>query len=69
MPKFLVKLSRFGGQYRVTLPKALVGLAKWEDVEFVIMDLKFPNEIQMRRFIDAESLGIKSERDRDGEDH
>ncbi|MBA7495233.1 hypothetical protein ES702_05813 [subsurface metagenome] len=69
MPKFLVKLSKFGGQYRVTLPRSLVDLAEWEDVEFVIMELRFPNEIQMRRFIDAESLGIKGERNSNGEDH
>lgn len=68
MPKFFAKLSRFGGQYRITLPKALVGQARWEDVEFVIMELVFPNEIKMRRFIDAESLGVKSKRNNDGED-
>lgn len=54
--KYLVKLSKFGGQYRVTLPVRLVEGLKWYDVEFLLLDDRGQETVYMRRFIDGESL-------------
>lgn len=56
MAKYLTKLSKFGGQFRVTIPKGLIEEADWRDVEFVILEWSGLNSIFIRRFIDAESL-------------
>lgn len=66
MPKYLAKLSKFGGQYRLTLPKLLIEQMGWGDVEFVILYPLESGSIEIGRFIDEESLGIKSKRDRPG---
>lgn len=68
MPKYLAKLSKFGGQYRITLPKDLIGFTAWFDVEYILLLPQDDNSIVMKEFIDAESLGVKSKRDRPGED-
>lgn len=68
MPKYIAKLSKFGGQYRITIPRLLVEECKWEDVEFVILSRVTYEEIKMRRFVDGESLGIKRKTDRPGSD-
>lgn len=59
MPKHLVKLSKFGGQFRVTLPKSLVEWVGWDNVEYVILLPQKDMSIIMREFIDEESLGLK----------
>lgn len=61
MPKHLTKLSKFGGQFRLTIPRALIEEMKWFDVEFVIMQPAGLNHITVRRFIDGKSLGPKLE--------
>lgn len=63
MPKHFTKLSKFGGQYRLTIPKALIEEMKWQDVEFVIMELASPKAFYVRRFIDGESLRTELEAD------
>lgn len=68
MPKFLAKLSKFGGQYRVTLPKDLIGWCAWFEVEYVILDPQDDNSIVIKEFIDEESLGVDRKRDRGGSD-
>jgi len=68
MPKYLAKLSKFGGQHRITLPKLLIKEAEWQDVEFVIIDRLGVGGLRIRRFVDAEELGIKGKRDRPGSD-
>ena len=68
MPKYLTKISKFGGQYRLTIPKGMIEEINWQDVEYVILESYMGLAIRVRRFIDAESLGIKSERDRTGSD-
>ena len=49
MPKFIAKLSKFGGQYRITVPKGLIDECKWDGVEFVILSRVTYDEIKMRR--------------------
>ena len=63
MPKHFTKLSKFGGQYRLTIPKALIIELGWEDVEFVIMEHASPKAFYVRRFIDVESLRTELEAD------
>ena len=64
MPKYIAKLSKFGGQYRITLPRDLVGFTAWFDVEYVILLPQEDNSIVIREFIDEESLGIERKTDR-----
>ena len=68
MPKYLTKISKFGGQYRLTIPKLLVKEMKWQDVEFVYLVDEGGGLLAVRRFIDGESLGIERKKHRDGSD-
>ncbi|MBA7495360.1 hypothetical protein ES702_05942 [subsurface metagenome] len=68
MPKYLAKLSKFGGQCRLTLPRLLVEEMAWDDVEYITLGPQIDKSIIIRRFVDAESLGIKREKDRPGSD-
>jgi len=68
MPKYFAKLSKFGGQYRLTLPRLLVEQVAWEDVEYVVLNGLVDRSIVIKEFIDAESLGVKGKRDRAGKD-
>jgi len=63
MPKYFSKLSKFGGQFRLTIPRALVAEMGWEDVEFVIIKEYPPGVMLVRRFIDGESLRTELETD------
>lgn len=68
MPKYLTKISKFGGQYRITIPKALVEELNWHDVDFVIMEHICYEFIRIRRFIDGESLKASGQALKDGLD-
>lgn len=68
MAKYLTKLSKFGGQFRVTIPKGLIEEIEWQDVEFVILERMGYDEIRVRRFIDAESLKGQTARGKAGSD-
>lgn len=63
MPIYLTKLSKFGGQYRVTIPKGLIQEVEWEDVEYVILEGDLDRTMKIRRFVDAESLRGEAEED------
>ena len=68
MPKHLTKVSKFGGQYRLTIPKALINEMEWQDVEFVIMEDEGGGLMSVRRFMDEESLGVKRKKHSTGSD-
>lgn len=68
MPKHLTKISKFGGQYRLTIPKLLIDEAKWKDVEYVFLERHGKYDVMIRRFIDGESLRTDSKATPDGED-
>ena len=68
MPKHLSKISKFGGQYRLTIPKLLIEEMKWQDVEFVVMVDEGGGLLAVRRFIDAESLRAERKEHRHGSD-
>jgi len=66
MPKHLVKLSKFGSQYRLTIPRLLIKEMAWEKVEYMTLGPQIDDSVIIRRFIDSESLKAKDERDRTG---
>ena len=68
MAKHLTKISKFGGQFRLTIPKGLIEECKWQGVEFMILERMGHDEIKLRRFVDAESLGIERKEHRHGSD-
>jgi len=68
MPKHLSKISSFGGQHRLTIPKLLIEEMKWKGVEYVFLERLGKDDIMIRRFIDGESLKTNSKADPDGQD-
>jgi len=68
MPKHLARLSKFGGQHRLTIPKLLVEELGWHDVEYVVLSKVSKDLVYIRRFIDGESLGAHRKEDRPGSD-
>lgn len=63
MPKHLTKISKFGGQHRVTIPRLLINEMKWQGVVYVFLERHGTDDIIIRRFIDGESLRLGSEKD------
>jgi hypothetical protein len=47
---WVVKLTKHGGQYRVTLPRELVVKARLEDVDFVELDSVYPDWIMIKGY-------------------
>lgn len=68
MPKYLTKISKFGGQYRLTIPKGLIKEMEWQDVEFVLMDNVGQGALRIRRFVDGKDLKAKVTRHQTGSD-
>jgi hypothetical protein len=68
MPKHLTKISKFGGQHRLTIPKLLIEELGWKDVEYVIVEGLCTGVVQIRRFMDGEDLKTKDAGDRPGSD-
>lgn len=68
MAKHLAKLSKFGGQYRVTIPRKVIDGLGWQDVEFIVLEDLRSGAIYIRRFIDGESLKASDEVDPGGSD-
>ena len=68
MAKYLTKISKFGGQYRLTIPRSLIDEYRWHDVEYVILEPVMDKAIRMRRFIDGESLKTEVTRNKAGSD-
>jgi hypothetical protein len=68
MPKYLAKVSKFGGQYRITLPRLLVEQVAWESVEYVVLRGLSDGTVVIKEFIDGESLGIECKKNRSGSD-
>lgn len=56
MPKYLCKVSQHKGQYRLTIPKALVASMGWEDVKYLLLKEASESAVWMRRFVDGQTL-------------
>ena len=56
MAKHILKVNKAKGVFRLVLPRKLVLLKRWDDVEYVLADDHMPGQIIIRRFIDGEAL-------------
>ena len=54
--KYFCKVNYTRGQFRVTVPKAVIKALGWGDVEYVILERKPLGRILMRRFVDGKDL-------------
>ena len=68
MPRHITKVSKSGGQYRLTLPKGIIEECKWQGVGYIILERMGFDEIRLRRFVDRDSLKTKDETDQPGSD-
>ena len=68
MAKHFCKITQHAGQYRLTIPKALVASMGWEDIKYMILKPASESAVWMRRFVDGESLKNDSPEDRPGPD-
>jgi len=56
------------GQFRLTIPKALVKSMGWEDVRYLLLKEASESAVWMRRFVDGQTLKGDSPEDRTGPD-
>ena len=56
MAKYFCKVNDVRGQFRITVPKALVFSLGWEGVEFVILERVPFSRILVRKFVDGKDL-------------
>lgn len=68
MAKHVIKVSCYGSQMRLTIPKLVIRELKWQGVSYVILEEKKDGTLTVRRFVDDESLKGGSERNRPGSD-
>ena len=54
MSRFIVKVGRTDGTFRIVVPKCIVQLKKWDNVRYVFLDDSLPDQIILRSFIDEE---------------
>ena len=56
MPKWICKVTKSGGQRRITLPKSLIGWRAWHDARYIILEDDGENPVTIKEFIHGESL-------------
>ena len=56
MEKHLVKVSLAGKNFRVNIPRKLIMMKCWFDVNYVLVEDGGPDKIIIRRFVDGKSL-------------
>jgi hypothetical protein len=56
MKKFVVRIDKSHGVYRLCIPHKLILLKKWNDVEYVLFEDGLPGQLIIRRFIDGKAL-------------
>ena len=54
MSRFIVKVGRTDGTFRIVVPKSIVQLKKWDNVRYVFLDDSLPDQIILRSFIDED---------------
>jgi len=54
--KYLCKASWNSGQLRLTVPKELVKVKEWQDVEFFMLEGDSVNTVKIWRFLNGQSL-------------
>ena len=68
LAKHIMKVCRFGGQVRVTIPKLAMKGLEWDDVVHVIIEENKDGTLTVRRFMDGESLRGSDKKHKTGSD-
>jgi hypothetical protein len=55
MTKFIKKVDRTNGIFRLVIPRPIVHKKKWGNVRYIIVDDQYPDKIEIRRFVDDET--------------
>lgn len=54
MAKFIIKVDRSNRVFRLVVPRKIIELKNWDDVRYILLDDRYPDKIEIRRFIDDE---------------
>ena len=54
MARFIVKVGRNQGTFRIVVPKSIVQLKQWTNVRYVFIDDSVPDQLVIRSFIDEQ---------------
>lgn len=63
MRKYVVKVETAGGMFRINIPRRIIQLRRWGDVQYVLVDDRHSDNIVIRRLIDGKALGGKDPQD------
>jgi len=55
MAKFIHKVDRQNQIFRLVIPRTIIKQKKWDAVQYVIIDDRYPDEIVIRRFVDDQT--------------
>lgn len=56
MAKYIVKVDKAKQVFRINIPRKIIQHNLWGNVSHVIVEYRQPDEIVIRRLIDAEAL-------------
>jgi len=56
MARFIVKVGRNNGIFRIVVPKSIVQLKKWDNVRYVFIDDSIPDQLIIRSFVDEQDI-------------
>jgi len=56
MKKQVRSVTKYQGQFRICIPKKLILLLRWGDVEHVLCEADGPDKIVIRRFVSGKDL-------------
>lgn len=56
MHRVIVKVDRRDISFRVTIPRKVIQLKGWNNVEYMLLEESGPDKIVLRRFIDTDAL-------------
>ena len=68
MPKWICKVTKSGGQRRITIPRGLIEFRAWFDARYVMLEDDGENPVTIKEFIHGESLKNDSKRNQTGSD-
>ena len=57
MKKYLCKVDKSCDNFRVSIPKELIRLLRWGDVQYVLVEHQNKFSIAIRRMLDEKALG------------
>ncbi|MBA7472741.1 hypothetical protein ES707_08073 [subsurface metagenome] len=62
MSKYICKVEKSAGNFRICIPKSIIQEKRWGDVLYVIVEDHWPDKIAIRRMLDEKSLEPKDHR-------